>query len=202
MLGPDYYAYPHRYCHVREPGGDAQNMYQDAGGVTCRDESQWLWRHHPRVAMLFYYPQDTPAVLGPTAVLRGSQYYNRRIDGDESNELALEGQAGTATIVHYDLWHRAMANRSEWTRYMMTFLFVRMSDPQHPAWNCCRKAWESAFDGGKPDRRDLMWAHFWYWHFGEKDRRPAAGSKSAQVSRLIESLDDPPNRSASIRPMR
>jgi HEAT repeat protein len=96
--------------------------------------------------------------MGPTAVLPASQYYNSSEQAHQREELPLCGQAGSVTIVHYDLWHRAMPNLSDRDRFMVKFLFTRMSEPQAPSWDhrdgdwtaaandppagLCRRAWD------------------------------------------------------------
>ena len=98
-------------------------MHQDSGKE---------WSHHTRRLLVFYYPQDTPVELGPTAIAPGSHYYNTPDGVTASNEFPVCGKAGTVAIVNYDLWHRAMPNRTDKNRYMMKFLFARMSEPQSP----------------------------------------------------------------------
>ena len=88
-------------------------------------------RHHrSRWAMAFYYPQDVTMEMGPTAILPASQYYDSAEQAHRRAELPLCGSSGTVTVVHYDLWHRAMANVSDRHRYMVKFLFTRMSEPR------------------------------------------------------------------------
>ena len=65
--------------------------------------------------------------MGPTALVPKTQYY---MDGpsDEVEGLPLTCAAGTVVITHYELWHRATANRSTQTRYMLKFLFARTQE--------------------------------------------------------------------------
>ncbi len=156
LLGANYYMHPHRHCHCNPPGSTGQRMHMDG----------WNRRHHhTRWAMAFYYPQPTPLRLGPTGVVPGS-HYNNTYNAEESEELPLCGDAGDVTIVHYDLWHRAMANSSDGPRYMMKFLFARMQEPDAPSWkhsahpSRMRDAWERAED------RAPLWGHLWDWHRG------------------------------------
>ena len=65
--------------------------------------------------------------MGPTALVPGTQYYMDG-PGDEVAGLALTCAAGTVVITHYELWHRATANRSTRTRYMLKFLFARTEE--------------------------------------------------------------------------
>ena len=84
-------------------------------------------------------------------------------------ELPLIGPAGTVTIVHYDLWHRAMPNLSAHDRYMVKFLFTRMSEPDGPAWSSADGAWTGT-DDGPPD---ALCQSQWAWMGGQTDGRAA-----------------------------
>ena len=114
LLGADYLVHPHRHCHENPSGSDGQRMHQDS-----YENDQNVRHHRTRWAMAFYYPQDVPLELGPTAILPASQYYETGAQAHRREELALCGAAGTVTVVHYDLWHRAMANTSDRHRYMV-----------------------------------------------------------------------------------
>ncbi len=165
ILGPDYYLHLHRHVHDNPPGSKGQSLHKDSlyNSRFAVDEKR---RHHrTRWLMLFYYPQDTPVEMGPTAIVPRSQYLNtQRPEGVE--ELPLSGEAGTVTLVHYDVLHRGMANLSEKMRYMAKFLFTRMTEPQAPTWNHTDPAWESS-----GDPQDSIWQHVWDWHRGVADTR-------------------------------
>jgi hypothetical protein len=179
ILGPDYYLHLHRHVHDNPPGSKGQNLHKDSlhNSRFAVDEKR---RHHrTRWLMLFYYPQDTPVELGPTAILPRSQYLNvQRPAGME--ERPLSGEAGTVTIVHYDLLHRGMANTSDKMRYMAKFLFTRMTEPQAPSWNHRDSAWEAM-----GDPQEAIWRHLWDWHRGVSDSRElAAGQPIAALGRV------------------
>ena len=53
--------------------------------------------------MAFYYPQDADEEMGPTAIISKSYYYLTHEAAHTENEIALSGEAGTITIVHYDI---------------------------------------------------------------------------------------------------
>ena len=108
ILGPGYAMHPHRHCHQTPPQQPAQRQHQDS-----YEDDQNVRHHRTRWAMAFYYPQDVPKEVGPTSVLPASQYYIRRSHAERQQEALLCGDAGTVTIVHYDLWHRATTNRSD-----------------------------------------------------------------------------------------
>ena len=175
VLGPNYYMHPHRHCHYNPPGSKGQNIHKDS----------WTRRRHPtRWVMALYYPQNTPEERGPTGIVPGSQYYNTRAGEDGSREIPLSGEAGTVVIVHYDLWHRAMPNRSDEKRYMMKFLFTRLEEPQSPSWDSEQEAWEPI---GHP-KDETMWTYLWDWHYGKGNGKRSG--TDASIPKLIEALED------------
>ena len=168
LLGGDYYLHAHRFCHYRQPGSEAQRLHKDS----------WSRRHHrTRWCMAFYYPQDTTEEMGPTGVVPGSQYLNG--PPDPGGEVALAGRAGTVTIVHYDLWHRGLANTSERKRYMLKFLFTRLDEP------AAGGRGPAAFD--EEDPRAPLWRSMWRWHTGNGSRA-AADLSSGEVTGLAADL--------------
>ena len=168
LLGGDYYLHAHRFCHYRQPGSEAQQLHKDS----------WSRRHHrTRWCMAFYYPQDTTGEMGPTGVVPGSQYLNGPPDPD--GEVALTGRAGTVTIVHYDLWHRGLANTSDRKRYMVKFLFTRLDEP------AASGRGPAAFD--EEDPRAPLWRSMWSWQAGHAPRAEG-GLSSAEVAGLAGDL--------------
>ena len=152
LLGADYLIHPHRHCHENPCGSSGQEMHQDS-----YENDQNVRHHRTRWAMAFYYPQDVTPELGPTAILPASQYYESGDQAHQREELALCGAAGTVTIVHYDLWHRAMANTSDRHRYMVKFLFTRMSEPRAATWDHRAAAFDLAGDDPPASLRRRMW---------------------------------------------
>jgi hypothetical protein len=172
ILGPSFYLHPHRYCHVNHPGQDGQRIHKDS----------WSKRHHrTRWAMAFYYPQDTTEDMGPTGVVPGSQYYN---DGPpHTHEASLTGPAGTVTIVHYDLWHRATPNRSDKTRYMVKFLFTRLDEPEAPSWASQGTGWPEL---DAPEQ--LLWKDVWNWHSGSPGLEDSLSGGGGDVPSLLHTI--------------
>ncbi|HET6384422.1 MAG TPA: HEAT repeat domain-containing protein [Armatimonadota bacterium] len=175
ILGADYYLHLHRHVHDNRPGSKGQKLHKDSlyNSRFAVDDTR---RHHrTRWVMLFYYPQDTPLEMGPTAIVPKSQYLN--IDAPTGvDEVALSGEAGTVTLVHYDLLHKGMANRTEKIRYMAKFLFTRMSEPKAPSWNHTTPHWDS--DG---DPQEGIWRHVWDWHCGASDTESPSASDSVEA---------------------
>ncbi|MXV74459.1 phytanoyl-CoA dioxygenase [Candidatus Poribacteria bacterium] len=182
VLGSDYVMHPHRYCHFNQQGSEGQNFHKDS---YAGDEQ--IRRHRCRWTMAFYYPQDVTEDMGATAVLPGSQYYETGESAHEQPEIALCGEAGTVTIVHYDLWHRAMPNRSDKKRYMLKFLFIRLDEPQAPLWQSHTADWHTPSSGEESEHPEL-WESVWDWHYG-KQNGTANGVPHAEVNTLIETLD-------------
>ena len=158
ILGPGYAMHPHRHCHLTPPKQSAQRHHQDS-----YEDDQNVRHHRTRWAMAFYYPQDVTPEMGPTSVLPASQYYTSRDQAEKQEEVLLCGEAGTVTIVHYDLWHRATTNHSDRNRFMMKFLFCRMEEPTTPSWNSSSLAWRDSAEG---DRLTQLWRSVWNWYQG------------------------------------
>ena len=160
VVGDDYYLQPHRHPHHNPANSKGQGMHQDGGK---------RWSHRTRYLLAFYYPQDTPIERGPSGIVPGSHYFNTPEGARHDRETPLTTPAGTVTIVNYDLWHRAMPNRTNHHRYMVKFLFARMSEPRTPSWANKRAEWpgiEPAFADDGPELQK-MYAHIWHWHRGE-----------------------------------
>ena len=184
ILGENYAMHSHRHPHRNNPHSDGQGFHKD---------SYWGYqkvRHHrPRWAMAFYYPQDSPLEIGPSAVLPGTQYYDTRITKDNEGELALSGAAGTLTVIHFDLWHRGMANLTDKTRYMMKFQFIRMDAPQEPEWNVTDPHWKSEdIDPATPAHQGT-WRHVWNWMAGASNGN-STHPTNGNLSQHIEALGD------------
>ena len=182
VLGSDYVMHPHRYCHFNQQGSKGQNFHKDS---YAGDEQ--IRRHRCRWTMAFYYPQNVTEDMGPTAVLPGSQYYETGESAHEQPDLALTGEAGTVTIVHYDLWHRAMPNQSDKKRYMLKFLFIRLDEPQTPLWESDTDDWHALGNGEESEHPEL-WESLWDWSYG-KGNGTSNGVSHAEVDTLLKTLD-------------
>ena len=187
ILGPGYAMHPHRHCHLTPPRQSAQQHHQDS-----YEADQNVRHHRTRWAMAFYYPQDVTAEMGPTTVLPASQYYTSRNQAEKLEEVLLCGEAGTVTIVHYDLWHRASTNHSGRNRYMMKFLFCRMREPTTPSWHCSSPAWR---DSAATSQLAQLWRSIWNWHMGNdklheggSPENESCGSAVEEVERIKEEI--------------
>jgi HEAT repeat protein len=181
LLGPDFVMNPHRATHLNPPGSKGQSWHKDC----------YVYDHnlrHPRFrwVMAFYYPQDVTSDMGPTGVMPGQQWFQDISDPDPSKATEeaepLIGEAGTVSIVHFDCWHRAMANMSDSKRYMLKFQFARTREPEtsepgqvEPA----TAAWQ---------QESAVCNDVWSWLHGTT---PKPASNGQPVGSLVEDLQSP-----------
>eukprot|EP00466_Bigelowiella_natans_P004263 jgi/Bigna1/69603/fgenesh1_pg.9_\ len=142
ILGPNYHEHAHRYLHDlrhAEKGGPhrAQDYHKDTQSPMALAAN-----HHPNWAMVLFFPQETPKIMGPTGVIAGTQYDTRpeHMVRDEENKLGRPvdaKKAGTCAIVHFDLVHRGNINLNKnKVRYMLKLVFARSATPTEPSWKC------------------------------------------------------------------
>ena len=185
ILGPDYVMHSHRFCHLNSSRSRGQSFHRDSyeGDISASN-------HRCRWAMAFYYPQNTPRSVGPTAILPRSQYYETNQAANRQVELPLLGQAGTLTIVHYDLWHRAMPNLSSHNRYMLKFLFYRLKDPDIPTWKSEQNDCLHLIETEVPNSEEQpMWQKIWHWYMG-KPKIQTRDLNNRDLSNLVSQLSD------------
>ena len=144
LLGPGYRIHPHCRGHLRQRSAKTSMWHVDAykGLPWCSGRN-----HEPHWLMILYYPQDTTDDMGPTQLLPGSQYYRGDSDrahysrghipdfgeqqaGWATNVHTVVGCAGTIVVMHYDLWHRALASASDAPRLMLKFVACRTAQPE------------------------------------------------------------------------
>ena len=176
LLGDDYIMQPHRHCHYTEPGRKVQSWHKDSywGYARIRNHHQW-W------AMIFYYPQAVTTDMGPSGLMPGTQYYDKRPGDDTEKPLFLEGRAGTFALIHYDLWHRGGANHSQQNRAMLKFQFTRVSRPVAPAWQNKHTEWQPLNGNGPAHTHNALWAEQWNWMAG-RPRTLGTEEREAEAS--------------------
>ena len=177
LLGPSYLIHPHRHCHHNLSGSEGQGMHQDS-----YENDQNVRHHRTRWTMAFYYPQDVSLDMGPTAILPATQYYNSSEQAYEREELPLCGRAGTVTIVHYDLWHRAMPNASDRDRFMVKFLFTRMGEPRAPSWDHRDGSWQA--EGTDPPTE--LCRRAWDWMRGTDGSTSPTATSLDELRRALD----------------
>ena len=177
LLGPSYLIHPHRHCHHNPCGSKGQGMHQDS-----YENDQNVRHHRTRWTMAFYYPQDVSLDMGPTAILPATQYYNSSEQAYEREELPRCGRAGTVTIVHYDLWHRAMPNASDRDRFMVKFLFTRMGEPRAPSWDHRDGSWQA--EGTDPPTE--LCRRAWDWMRGTDGSTSPTATSLDELRRALD----------------
>ena len=84
---------------------------------------------------VFYYPQDTPAQMGPTQVLPGSHLVHNKARF-MSHFGGLRGQASTAApagsifLTMYHIWHRRGPSTATGLRNMLKYFYWRTTAPK------------------------------------------------------------------------
>jgi hypothetical protein len=124
---------------------------------------------------VFYFPQDTPAELGPTEIAPGTHIGHHSRDIDAPGLLAA-GPAGTLGIHHQSILHRRGASTATGMRHMLKYNYWRTTPPV--------KDWldEPGFDpatanyGGHNQARFA--AHMFYWLHGKGDAYRIIGGQA------------------------
>jgi len=117
-----------------------------------------------------YYPQDSPAEIGPTHLIPGTQYHKRITDKDRENAIPAAGDAGTIFLTHFDIAHAAGINKTNKPRHMIKFIYVRAHEPVKPSWDCRNTMWRNPETLATPHDLRLPWSHMWDWLCGKDDR--------------------------------
>ena len=138
LLGHDYKINTHRHCHKNPSGSRSQTWHQDS-----LDNIGFHKRNNEYITQLLvmYFPQNVDKTMGPTALIPGSHLLsNHNTDrtasqGNFRHQVTAELHAGSLLILHYDIWHAGTANTSGNIRYMVKFLYDRMSKPSEPSWD-------------------------------------------------------------------
>lgn len=104
----------------------------------------------------------------------------------EEAKIPLSGDAGTISIVHFDIVHgRYTANVTGKQRHMVKFLFARNEEPTAPTWNHRSKAWQ----GSEDDPQCPIWKNVWSWHLGTSDNTTSQRDVN-ELSEVLGSRDD------------
>ena len=124
---------------------------------------------------VFYFPQDTPAELGPTEFVPGSHIRPTTMAEDAAGVLA-EGPAGSFGIHSQSILHRRGKSTAKGLRHMLKYNYWRTTPPVGD--------WvrEVAFDsgsahyGGHGDARYV--AHMFYWLCGKGNQYRLMGGQA------------------------
>ena len=200
VLGPNYVLHPHRFVHNIEPAErTAEGLVIGKGSASFvgwhQDSHSPLSRprhHYPRYAMILYYPQDTPAEMGPTQVIPATHLHAAISDPDKARGFQVDGPAGACTLVHFDIAHGGSINLADHTRHMAKFVFARVDEPAEPSWNCQSLDWRTPERHQSPCDLSGVWSHIWRWMTGGVTRTPSSPGIERFVPELIASWNDDP----------
>ena len=123
---------------------------------------------------VFYFPQDTPAAMGPTEIAPGTHIGRAHLEADAEGVLA-EGPAGTLGIHHQSILHRRGASTASGLRHMLKYNYWRTSPPQRdwvqePDFDA-----HSTYYGGHNVARYV--AHMFWWLNGKGDEFRTIGGQ-------------------------
>ena len=208
ILGDEYMLHPHRFMHASEPLDEADRdlslngsehgapMGKGSSGNSCWHQDGQIpmsrARYHvPRLAMILYFPQDTPAERGPTRVIPGThlQPYLRKTDfpyafvGDQI-------KAGTCLLIAFDIAHAALSNLTDASRYMVKFIFLRTRTPVGPSWDGGEMAWRAPETRLGRYEHTATWSYIWDWMRGAPRFANGNASSSKDVQKWMGFLHD------------
>lgn len=183
LLGEGYLLHPHRAVHRSVSLGEAVAVDIEADGTPMGKGSTAasVWhqdaqsplaraRHHlPRFVIGFYFPHDTPLVMGPTRLQAGSYFWSRPQNSPQSVVVPDHVAAGTVMLVHFDMVHAGLSNCSGSDRFMLKFVFNRMSNPSAPTWKSDRSTWIAPAAQSATAPADA-WQYVWSWMRGDASR--------------------------------
>ena len=126
LLGRDF-TLPTNMCnHRAECPTRAQSWHRDGGSI-----------YTPRLDYLqvFYYPQDTPAELGPTEVIPGSHFMRSKANHMGHIQSVRMTQttsapAGSILITVYSIWHRKGKSTAGDFRNLIKYNYWRTTEPR------------------------------------------------------------------------
>ena len=126
LLGRDFeFVFPMLCNHRATSPGPAQNWHRDGGSVHT---------HVLDSLQVFYYPQDTPAELGPTEILPASHALLSQTPfmnhyGNIRGSVLTAAPAGSIILTIYSVWHRRSVSTANGTRHLLKYWYTRQAPP-------------------------------------------------------------------------
>jgi hypothetical protein len=208
ILGDDYILHPHRSMRASEPLDEAARELTLKGdehgppmGEGSTGNSTWhqdgqcpLGRsryHVPRVAMILYFPQDTPVERGPTRLIPGTQLHASLNESDYPLAFVSDGiKAGTCLLIAFDIGHAALSNLTDISRYMFKFVFLRRSNPVAPSWCGGEGAWQPPQTRLSNFEHSKAWSYIWDWMRGAPHFTSGEPKEVQRLIGLLNGLDE------------
>ena len=126
LLGEGFEFMAPMLCNHRSEGPSVEQGWHRDGGSAHTHELDSL--------QVFYYPQDTPAELGPTEIVPGShmlysqspfmQHYS-----DIRGTVTTAAPAGSIILTVYSVWHRRARSTATGTRHLLKYWYIRRNSP-------------------------------------------------------------------------
>ncbi len=207
VLGNDYLPHPHRFMHASEPLDEGLrdivikgDEHGPAMGKGSSGSSHWhqdaqspLSRaryHVPRLAMVLYFPQDTPIERGPTRVIPGTHLHARLHQDDFPDAFVPpEIKAGSCLLIAFDVGHAALSNRTDMSRYMFKFVFMRTRNPTLPSWDGGSDSWKAPEGAMSKFAHPDAWSYIWDWMRGHTHASSHGTSSPDEIAELIQRLN-------------
>ena len=198
LLGPNYYVHPHRAIHTSrpvEPG--AKDYPEDFNGPPMgkgsRAGSGWHQdaqsplsraRHHlPKFLIGFYFPHETPEIMGPTRFQAGSYMFSHPVE-PSGVVLPKDIEPGAFFLLHFDTVHAGWHNRTEHSRYMLKFVFARTEHAYEPTWDAKDGEWRKPADALAGYDLSPAWKYIWRWMNGETSSNDAGPTDESRFDDL------------------
>ena len=181
VLGDEYVLHPHRFMHASQPlaleerqldlsgseNGPVMGQRSSGSSYWHQDSQSPLSRaryHVPRLAMILYFPQDTPVARGPTRVIPGTHLQARLEESNYEHALVPDQvKAGTCLLIAFDIGHAGLTNMTDMSRYMFKFVFMRTRNPTKPTWIGGKDTWQTPRDRRGPYDHRSAWRYIWDW---------------------------------------
>ncbi len=129
LLGRDFGLPILMSSHRVECPQPAQEWHRDGGSK---------WGPQVNYLQVFYYPQETPAEMGPTELLPGSHHLFSLSTlmghyGSIAGAKYAECPAGSIVITAYNIWHRRGKSTGSGVRHNLKYNYWRTTTPG-PSW--------------------------------------------------------------------
>ena len=200
LLGPNYYVHPHRAIHTSRPVEDKDVNYQPdhnappmgkgsmAGSGWHQDAQSPLSRarhHTPKYLIAFYFPHDTPELMGPTRYQAGSYLFS---EPHQPTGVVLpeKVEAGTVMLLHFDTVHAGWPNRTDTSRYMIKVVFSRTDYPTIATWHNIESDWKRPNKHTAELDLEPAWQYVWSWLRGDPKTVTNGGLKYENLNSADE----------------
>ena len=125
LLGRDFGLPILMSSHKVECPQPAQEWHRDGGSK---------WGPQVNYLQVFYYPQETPAEMGPTELLPGSHHLFSQSTlmghyGSIEGAKYAECPAGSIVITAYNIWHRRGKSTGSGVRHNLKYNYFRTTQP-------------------------------------------------------------------------